>query len=88
MENLIEEPLMVSNDLKKCKAGRPRKYSSEEEALEAKHKQDREYYTKKTEGKEKGQRGKKAFRSLEEIREKQREYQKKHREKKKMEVNK
>jgi hypothetical protein len=83
MENLECMP-----ETKISKAGRPKKYFSEEEALEAKQKQDKENYAKKIEGKERGIRGKKPFRTLEEIREKQREYQKKHRERKKMEENK
>jgi len=65
--------------------GRPPKYHTEEERHAAQLEQMRNNYAKKTENNEPKQRGVKPFRTLEDIRLKQREYQRKFREKKKLE---
>jgi hypothetical protein len=59
--------------LKKRGCGRPRKYATEEEAKEAKLRKDRENYERKNPDVEHGKVGRKAIRTIEEIREKGRE---------------
>jgi len=55
------------------RSGRPRKYATSEEAKQAKLKRDRENYERKNPGVEHGKVGRKAIRTIEEIREKERE---------------
>lgn len=77
----VEEPLVLKN-----RSGRPRKYATPEEAKEAKLRKDRENYERKNPGVEHGKVGRKAIRTIEEIREKEREYQRRRRERKKGEI--
>jgi len=67
-DSVVEDPLV----LQVKKSGRPRKYSSSEEAKEAKLRKDRENYEKRMEGKERKPRGRKATLTIEELRENQR----------------
>lgn len=86
MEGSSESSKGVVEVDKKRGCGRPRKYATPEEAHLAKLRKDREIYERKNPDVEHGKVGRKAIRTIEEIRAAQRENQRRYREKKKAEI--